>query len=269
METSRRSFILGAAGLSAAAASPGVPPALDGLALARRHKIVRTQPTPDFFEGMLLGNGDIGVCITVRPDALGLHIGKSDSWDIRVSEDHARHVLPFSDVLKLWDKASEEAKAQGKPDAIYLEDSDPALRSYTEKVASSYGKSWPRPWPCGIVWVHWEVPAIRVVRQELDPSDGLFSLELSRGAQTIRIFCFVNTTAGHVCLWSEDAGPFSTVVYRPNIDAPARLPDPQVHAERRDSAAEFTCLRQDRHRVARRLPHELQHAAGFLGRVFE
>ena len=44
-------------------------------------------PHPISSRGMLLGNGDIGVCITARSDALGLHIGKSDSWDIRVSED--------------------------------------------------------------------------------------------------------------------------------------------------------------------------------------
>ena len=44
-------------------------------------------PGPTFFEGMLLGNGDVGVCALVRPDALGLHFGKNDCWDIRVSED--------------------------------------------------------------------------------------------------------------------------------------------------------------------------------------
>jgi len=36
---------------------------------------------------MLLGNGDVGACVVVRPDALGIHIGKNDCWDIRVSED--------------------------------------------------------------------------------------------------------------------------------------------------------------------------------------
>jgi hypothetical protein len=80
MPTSRRNFMLGAACLPAAVmGADDAQTALDGLQIARRNKIVRTVPTPDFFEGMLLGNGDIGVCITVRPDALGLHIGKSDS----------------------------------------------------------------------------------------------------------------------------------------------------------------------------------------------
>ena len=233
--------MLGAACLPAAGMGAAAP-ALDGFRIARRHKIVRTVPTPDFFEGMLLGNGDLGACITVRPDALGLHIGKSDSWDIRVSEDHTRYVLPFSDVLKLWDNASEAAKKQGKPEADYLEDSDPALRDYSDKVTSSYRKSWPRPWPCGIVWVHWDVPAVRVVRQELDPANGLFSLELARDGKAVHLFCFVNPESGHVCLWSEEAAAFRSVGYYPNIDAQAQLPEPQTNAARHDGSAEFTCL---------------------------
>jgi len=199
---------------------------------------VRNLPTPNFFEGMLLGNGDVGVCITVRPDTLGLHIGKSDSWDIRVSEDHARHVLPFAEVLKMWDKAP------AAPDAIYLENSDPALRQYADKVTSSYSKSWPRPWPCGIAWVHWDASATRIVRQELDPANGLFSLELAQGGRTVHVFCFVNTAAGHVCLWSDEAAAFTRVTYYPNIDPPARLPDPRTSATHTNGAVEFTCLQR-------------------------
>ncbi len=244
METSRRNFLVGAACLPAAAVGAATPPALDGFAIARRHKIVRTTPTPNFFEGMLLGNGDIGVCITIRPDALGLHIGKSDSWDIRVSEDHARHVLPFAEVVKMWDRASAEAKAKGTPEATALEDSDAALHEYTARVASSYEKSWPRPWPCGIVWVHWDPAVLRIVRQELDPADGLFSLELAREGGILHLFCFVNTAAGHVCLWSEEAGPFTSASYDPNIDPPARLPRPQTTARMGDGAAEFTCAQR-------------------------
>ena len=239
--------MLGAACLPAAAPmgrAAAAPPTLDGFRIARRHKIVRTLPTPDFFEGMLLGNGDIGVCITVRPDALGLHIGKSDAWDIRVSEDHARHVLPFAELLKLWDRASEESKKQGQPEATYLEDTNPALREYAEKASSSYRKSWPRPWPCGIVWVDWDVPAFRVVRQELDPANGLYSLELERGGEAVHLFCFVNTAAGHVCLWSEEAAPFRSVAYYPNIDAQAQLPEPQTSAAHNSGSVEFTCLQR-------------------------
>ena len=91
MAHTRRDFLAATAGAASLAAARPVTASseLDGFQIAKRHRIVRELPTPDFFEGMLLGNGDIGVCVTVRPDALGLHIGKSDSWDIRVSEESA------------------------------------------------------------------------------------------------------------------------------------------------------------------------------------
>ena len=99
--------------------------------------MVREGPTPDFFEGMLLGNGDIGVVVTVRPDALGLHIGKEDSWDLRVSEDHYQHVLTFQELLKLWERAGDEAKRRGKPEMTSLETNIDFFQDYQKKVRSS------------------------------------------------------------------------------------------------------------------------------------
>ena len=209
------------------------PGGLAGAQIARRHRIMRDLPTPNFFEGMLLGNGDIGVCVTVRPDALGLHLGKEDSWDIRVSEDHYQHVLPFKELLQLWQRASEEAKRQGKPDMLYLESSIDFFREYTEKVTSSYEKSWPRPWPCGIVWIHWDSRKVRVLRQLLDPSNGLFTLELEyddlRGKRRmLSARCFVNWTTGHVSVSTDEPAPFVSVAYCPNLDAEAQLPPPEI-----------------------------------------
>ena len=120
--TTRRAFLSSTTAAAAAAQGPARhDQPLDAALIARRHSLVRTQPTPDFFEGLLLGNGDIGVCVTVRPDAMGIHIGKNDVWDIRVSEEHAAHIKHFRDVLELWKRAGEEAKRQGKPDMLFLE----------------------------------------------------------------------------------------------------------------------------------------------------
>jgi alpha-L-fucosidase 2 len=196
--------------------------------MARSHRIMREGPTPEFFEGMLLGNGDIGLCITVRPDALGLHIGKSDSWDIRVSEEQDAHVLSFEDFLKLWERASAEAKRQGKPDMLYLERDIPFFREYTAKVTASYSKTWPRPWPCGTVWFHWDASRTEVVRQILDPSCGHYRLDLLQNGRPIRLEAFVNTTTGGLCLWSSSAIAISSVAYYPNLDASARLPAPEI-----------------------------------------
>ena len=221
------------------------PGGLEGAQIARRHRITRDLPTPNFFEGMLLGNGDIGVCVTVRPDALGLHLGKEDSWDIRVSEDHYQYVLPFQDLLKLWQRASEEAKRQGKPDMLYMESSINFFREYTEKVTSSYAKSWPRPWPCGIVWIHWDSRKVRILRQALDPSTGLFTLELEhddlRGQRRkVSVRCFVNWTTGHVSVSTDEPAPFVSVAYCPNLDAEAQLPPPEIGGSAGEGFAEFS-----------------------------
>jgi alpha-L-fucosidase 2 len=244
MAHTRRDFLAATAGAASLAAARPVTASgeLDGFQIAKRHRIVRELPTPDFFEGMLLGNGDIGVCVTVRPDALGLHIGKSDSWDIRVSEESASHVLPFSELLDLWKRAGDEAKRQGKPDMIYLEREIPFFREYTEKVAASYAKTWPRPWPCGIVWVHWDVPRFHVVRQSLDCSTGHFSLELEENGKPVRLHAFVNTGTGHICLWSDAPASFQSVVYYPNLDAHAQLPLPRIDAHNLTGSMEFSAF---------------------------
>ena len=225
MNSTRRGFLQAAAFSAASAAAAGADtPVLVSAEIARRHRIVRDLPTPNFFEGMLLGNGDLGVCVVVRPDALGLHLGKNDIWDIRVSEDHAAHVKPFAEVLKMWDRASERAKAAGKPDAMYLETSDPELREYTKLVTSSYSKPYPRPWPCGTVWFRWDPRTVRVVRQELDISSGLYTLDL--GSFSIRVF--VSRTEHHVCVWSDQPAPVFSVAWYPHLERTAPLPPPEV-----------------------------------------
>ena len=224
----------------------GEATALDGLAVAGRHSMVREGPTPDFFEGMLLGNGDIGVVVTVRPDALGLHIGKEDSWDLRVSEDHYQHVLTFQELLKLWERAGDEAKRRGKPEMTSLETNIDFFQDYQKKVRSSYSKSWPRPWPCGIVWVHWDSRMVRVGRQELDIASGRYRLALEhddlKGTRgTVNVSCFVNWTTGHVSVSTDSAVPFLSVAYYPNIDPGAQLPPPRVESSSEGGFSEFTC----------------------------
>jgi alpha-L-fucosidase 2 len=234
MRPTRRSF-LGTA-VFAAPAFARAAESLDPVEIARRHSIVRTQPTPDFFEGLLLGNGDIGVCVTVRPDAMGLHIGKNDVWDIRVSEEHAAHIKPFREVLALWNKASEEAKRMGRPDMTFLESNIDFFREYAQLMQSSYRKPWPRPLPCGTIWLHWDSRMVRVVRQELDISSGVATVELEcdnlRGAtERVQLACFVHRENGHISVSGNSRQPILSVAYQPNWDMEAKLPEPELHAE--------------------------------------
>ncbi|MCC6393971.1 MAG: hypothetical protein IT167_25465 [Bryobacterales bacterium] len=238
MKHNRRKFLESAAlGVGVASAQPvaGPPGQPDAAATARRHPLVRTQPTPDFFEGMLLGNGDLGVCVTVRPDALGLHLGKNDAWDIRVSEEHAAHIKTFREVLDLWRRAGEEAKRQGHPDMLFLESRIDFFREYSELMQSSYRKPWPRPWPCGTIWLHWDSRMVRVVRQELDIASGMLTLRLEhddlRGkARPFAITCFVSREANHVSVSSDSPAPVVSCAYQPHWEQEALLPEPRIQS---------------------------------------
>jgi alpha-L-fucosidase 2 len=263
MKTTRREFIHASAALTLAAAQPvrgaAVPTPesknLDPFQIARRHSIVRDLPSPNFFEGMLLGNGDVGVCVVVRPDALGLHIGKNDCWDIRVSEDGKDDVLPFPDLLKLWQRASEAAKKLGKPDMLFIEDDIDFFREYTAKVQASYERPWPRPWPCGTIWVHWDPRWVEPRKQVLDLANGLFTLNLDCTSlvsppHTVTLSCFVDWSTGLVSAWSSGPASFLSVNYYPHLDKVhdkskpdwGVLPRPETNAKAGGAHAEFSCF---------------------------
>jgi len=269
MKINRREFIqtsavVGVAGSMLSANTRSVlvdRQSLDAFAIARRHQLVTNPPTPGFFEGMLLGNGDIGVCAVVRPDALGLHIGKNDVWDIRVSEDIEKYVLTFKELLDLWARAGAEAKRQGRPDELHLETNIDFFREYTLKVVSSYRKPWPRPWPCGTVWIHWDPRWVAPTRQPLDPSNGLLGLELAvnepgAAPRNVTVSCFVDWDSGLTSVTTNAPAPFSSVTYVPETDSadnppfgfmdspvtPLTLPRPEIDAHSGEKFAEFSCF---------------------------
>jgi alpha-L-fucosidase 2 len=234
---------------------------LDGFQIARRHLIAREGPGPDFFEGMLLGNGDVGVCAVVRPDALGLHIGKNDCWDIRVSEDIEKRVLTFQDLLTLWQRASEEAKRLGNPNMLFLETNIGFFGDYTSSVASSYGRPWPRPWPCGTIWLHWDPRWVHAGKQTLDPANGLYTVDLTcigpgDASRLVKLSCFVDWTTGLISASTEGPVPFLSLDYYPDLDeyhaSPVGfkaskavwsvLPRPEIDGKAGDAFAEFSCL---------------------------
>ncbi|WP_288267422.1 hypothetical protein [uncultured Methanobrevibacter sp.] len=54
----------------------------DTIKLAKKHSIRRDVASPDFFEGAIMGNGDLGLIVCTRPDALLMHLGHNNIWDI-------------------------------------------------------------------------------------------------------------------------------------------------------------------------------------------
>ncbi len=267
MKSTRREFLQTSAFATLAATQPlraAIPPppsgSLDAFQIASRHTIIKELPTPSFFEGMLLGNGDVGVCVVVRPDALGLHIGKNDCWDIRLSEGSEEDALPFPELLKLWQRASDEAKGQGKPDMQFLESSIDFFREYTKKLDVPYSRPWPRPWPCGTVWIHWDPRWVQPGRHSLDPANGSFTLDLqcanpAGDSQTAKLSGFVDWATGLVSVSTDTPVSFLSLNYYPRIDESqaatgldgskinlSALPHPELEATKQSGFAEFSCF---------------------------
>ena len=232
MNTTRREFIQTSALASLASVAPVHTTALhahsspedhqrlDAFELASRHPLVRTKPGPTYFEGMLLGNGDVGVCAVVRPDALGLHISKSDCWDIRVTEGTDKDVRPFSEILAMWRKASEELKREGKDDSLSVEDAE-FFRAYCERVGASYRKKWPRPWPCGTVWLKWDARWVEPQTYSLNPANGVFILDLKvekldEAERVARLTAFVDRDSGLLIVGTDAPVPDLSVIYFPS-----------------------------------------------------
>jgi alpha-L-fucosidase 2 len=273
VKTSRRIFLQTSALASLCAARNVLPleaagraeavaptPGLDAFVIAKQHTMRREIAGPTFLEGMLLGNGDVGVCAVVRPDALGLHIGKNDCWDIRVSEPAEDKVLSFSDLLGMWKRASDEAKKQGKPEMLHLEENIDFFREYTETVGKSYRKKWPRPWPCGTIWINWDVRWVEPMEYRLDPSDGLFTLDLKcttveNQSRTVHLNAFVDWESGLISVSTTEPLNVLSIVFSPEVDGlrigafdaghltqtSDLLPAPQTKTNIAESFAEITC----------------------------
>jgi len=274
MNTTRRKFLqtsalASLASVHTAAATNNVPSAgivpeneaLDPFAIASQHLMTREIAGPTFFEGMLLGNGDVGVCAVVRPDALGIHISKTDCWDIRVSEGSEKDVVPFAEILQMWQHASEEAKRNGKHDQMYLESSVESFREYSQKVGAPYSKKWPRPWSCGTVWLTWDPRWVETGRYTLNPANGLFTLELKStdlagSVRLVQLTAFVDWDSGLVLVRSSDPIELQSIIYMPQVDGfhagpfdrghsdakPGQLPGPEVDHRSGDGFAEFSCF---------------------------
>ena len=257
MKTTRRGFLQTSVAATAAGLLPkrsfgsDKDPELRAEEIAKRHRIVRDVPGPSFFEGMLLGNGDVGVVAEVRPNSLGLHLGKSDVWNIRVSEGIEPYILPWKDILKLWKRASETALKEGQSDMLYIENRVGFFGQYTERVNRSYSRPWPHPWHCGSIWFQWDPRWVRTGRQVLDPSNGLFTVELgvhewNQRRRTVTLSTFVDRATGLISVLTDGPVPLMSVRYYSQIDRTnkpfAPIPPPEIEAKSEDGFAEFSCF---------------------------
>jgi hypothetical protein len=159
----------------------------DPYARAAQHPIVLDQPTLDFFDGALLGNGGLGAVVATRPDAVMVHFGHNSVWDIRVAEDHRDEVGTFQEVF-------DRVKAISL-DLPRLE-MDEWFSEYYLKMQSNYRKPYPRPFPCGTLVIGFDRRKVELLGHRLDIANGLCNVRLLVDGQEQWLQVFTDMAAG-------------------------------------------------------------------------
>lgn len=111
---------------------------IDAVARASGHAINRGIPSVNFFQGALMGNGGLGAVVCVRPDALMVHFGHNNVWDIRTAENNKDRIGVFQDVFD---------RLKALPDTLRLLTDDPWYAEYLKITQENYGHPYPRPFP--------------------------------------------------------------------------------------------------------------------------
>lgn len=196
-----------------------------GAEIASRHSIVRNSPAVGFFEGALLGNGAMGVVVRTRPDAVVLHFGHNNVWDIRVTENHKDEIGTFAEIF---------AKAAQIPDSLPSIHHDRFFSDYLNLTADNYRSPYPRPFPCGSLILGFDRREVELTGHSLDISTGRCTVELLRGGTPLRLL--IDVSMDDDILWlslvDADGRPvpscFDRVRLLPDPSTPAGMPPYQL-----------------------------------------
>jgi alpha-L-fucosidase 2 len=189
---------------------------------AARHPIVADRPAVDFFAGALLGNGGLGAVVTTRPDAVVIHLGHNNVWDIRIAERNGDQIGTFREVFD---------RVKAIPDTVTALDEDPWYRRYCAMCVENYGAPYPRPFPCGSLLLGFDRRDAELLGHRLDIATGTCDVRFLIGKteeRTLRIIA--EMTADRLWLRMIDAqgrpaaSPFTRARLIPDPDSPADLP---------------------------------------------
>ncbi len=188
---------------------------------AARHPIRRESPAVNFFEGAVLGNGGLGAVVCTRPDAVLIHFGHNNVWDIRLYEEQKEKIGTFQDVFQRVKAVSAQT--------LSLDD-DEWFKNYFALTTASYRKPYPRPFPCGTLLLGFDRRHAEILGHHLDISTGLCRVQFLIAGESADLHIFVDMRAD--CLWlrmvdalgKPMAGPFNRVRLLPDPQTPKDMP---------------------------------------------
>jgi alpha-L-fucosidase 2 len=253
---------------------------------AARHPIVVDRPAPDFFAGALLGNGGLGAVVTTRPDAVVIHLGHNNVWDIRVAERNRDQIGTFREIFD---------RVKAIPDTVASLNEDEWYRRYCAMCVENYGAPYPRPFPCGSLLLGFDRRDAELLGHRVEITTGTCDVRFlvsgdTPEEHTLRIIA--DMTADRLWLRMLDAAgravasPFTRVRLIPDPDTPDDLPpytavsgphtlsfrqllpaqEPDAYdaavGHAGDRAFRLTLRTRDRLQVPARRPSRAQPAAG-------
>ncbi len=211
---------------------------IDSARIAASHPITVPRPAPNFFEGALLGNGGLGAVVTTRPDAVVIHFGHNNVWDIRLAEDNKEKIGTFREI---FDRIS------AIPDTLRELTDDPWYRDYLKIMRENYAKPYPRPFPCGSAVLWFDRREAELLGHTLHIDSGTAVVDFLIGGSIHHLEIF--TDLSDDVLWAQMTGPdgnpvpspFAYITLIPDPETPKELP---MYTAMRDDIMGFLSFAQ-------------------------
>ncbi len=194
---------------------------MDSFARAGLHPIALNKPAVRFFEGAVLGNGALGAIVCTRPDAVAIHFGHNNVWDIRVDESHADEVLTFDEVFE---------KVNAVPAHFASLEDDPWCKAYFARMRAPYRKPYPRPFPCGTLLLAFDRREAELLGHTLHIDAGLCEVHFLAQGEPATLQLFIEPDVDRLWLRMIDAAgapaasAFNRIRLIPDPDTPKDMP---------------------------------------------
>ncbi|WP_255374436.1 glycoside hydrolase N-terminal domain-containing protein [Cohnella sp. OV330] len=195
---------------------------------AAAHGIRYDRPAATFFEGALLGNGKLGAVVTTRPDAVVIHFGHNNVWDIRIAENNKEKLGNFESLF---------ARLKEIPAHYGSLSEEPWYREYVEMAAENYAKPYPRPMPCGSLLLGFDRRRVEVLGHTLRIHDGMCEIDLLADGKQVQLLTFVEQDADALRLaLRTDGGSDVPIVFNrvkliADPETPQELPAPKPYID--------------------------------------
>lgn len=203
---------------------------------AQSNPIELNRPSPRFMDAALNGNGQLGVLVRARPDAVCLHFGHTAVWDIRhgtLQPDARHHFQWVFDYI--WN--SFDGKRQ------FWTEKD--WQDYTGKLYQAHARPYPCPFPCGTLVLGIDRRRTEVLGWTVRIHEGQIRVRLLDQGRNLEvvIFCSMESDLCRVTVRDDEnrpaPSPFNRIHLIPDVEPPPALPQPVIEETDRSRTLSF------------------------------